>query len=292
MPFKNCNWVDGFFRNNYTLFKNFTVFFKPTQKSFTRQNYGVYLGYFLICSTKLTLSCNDHLVKVKYSEEYKVFSNFSLSYHKKHYDYRKYRLRYRAFELCATHVSKVQAIWKTGNSWMKGIKSAFCPSMFKTINRYYVVGKQFNVFLVGFAQSFDKYEYQLYNGRLTICAEKLKPATVKSTEEDLLLCKDSLIKIKFDDEYKVWNNFSMLFKNKVYDYNKYRVLDLDDGINICNSTDNYVRPFKHCNWLNGLFRNNYTLFKNFTVFFKPTQQSFTRQNYGVYLGYFLICSTI
>ena len=87
--FQNCNLsVDGFFRNNYTLFKNFTVFFKPTQQSFTRQDYGVYLRYFWICSAKLSLSCNDHLVKVKYSEEYKVFKDFSFSSCKNHYNYR------------------------------------------------------------------------------------------------------------------------------------------------------------------------------------------------------------
>ena len=75
------------------------------------------MGYFRIFSAKLTLSCNDNLVKVKSSEEY------MLSYHKKHYDYRDYRFRYHAFELCASNVSRVQAIWKTENSWMKGTKS-------------------------------------------------------------------------------------------------------------------------------------------------------------------------
>ena len=117
----------------------------------------------------------------------------------------------------------------------------FCPKMRYTRIKYYVEGKQFNVFLYRSAQSFDKHEYRLCKGRLSICAEKLKPETTDLTKEDLLLCKDSLIKIKFDDQYKVRKNFAILFKNKVYRYMEYRVLHLDDSIDICNSTDHYVR---------------------------------------------------
>ena len=51
---------------------------------------GVIFKHFAICSAKLSLSCNDHLVKVKYSEKYKVFKNFALSYRKNRYDYREY----------------------------------------------------------------------------------------------------------------------------------------------------------------------------------------------------------
>ena len=81
LAFKQCNVsVDGFFRNEYKLYKNFTVFFKPTKQSFTRQDYGVIFKHFAICSAKLSLSCNDHLVKVKYSEKYKLFKNFAFSY--------------------------------------------------------------------------------------------------------------------------------------------------------------------------------------------------------------------
>jgi hypothetical protein len=53
------------------------------------------------------------------------------------------------------------------------------------------------------------------------------------------MCNDSIINIKYDDEYKVRTDFSILHKNKVYDYTEYRVLN--DGIKICNSTDNDVR---------------------------------------------------
>ena len=205
------------FQEQLHIIQKLYCFLQTYTAKFYKEKLRSLSGYFRICSAKLTLSCNDHLVKVKYSDKYKVFNNFSLSYHKKHYDYREYRFRYRGFELCASNDSRVQGIWKTGNSLREKIlKSVYCPSIFKTIKKGYVVGKQFNAFLAGSAQSFDKYEYRLHNGRLKICAEKLKPATVKLTKEDLLLCNDSLINVKFDDQYKVWNNFSMLFKNKVY----------------------------------------------------------------------------
>ena len=94
IAFKHCNVsVDGFYFENYTLHTNFTVFLKPTNQNFRRQDYGVILGYFAICSAKLRLSCNDELVNVKYGEQYKVYKNFSLLYNIKIYDYREYRLR-------------------------------------------------------------------------------------------------------------------------------------------------------------------------------------------------------
>ena len=308
--FQNCNLsVDGFFRNNYTLFKNFTVFFKPTQQSFTRQDYGVHLGYFRICSAKLSLSCYDNLESVQYSEKYTVFKNFSLSYQMKHYDYREYRLQDYAFELCFSNDSRVQDVWKTRNSWDKAYKNYSCSDTWYTIKRFaYVVGKQFDVFFAGSAQSFKKHEYMVDHGVLVICGERLNPETPDLTKEDMLLCYDSLITIKFGLEYKVWNNFSIFHENKVYDYTEYRVVN--DSINICNSTDNFVQEswklrnkwvkanlhyyYYHCysaELMDGFFRNNYTLFNNFTVFFQLTQQSFARRDYSVYLGYFMTCST-
>ena len=77
--FTHCNVsVDGFYFEHYTLLKNFTVLFHPTEQNFTRRDYGVIFGHFAICSAKLSLSCNDDLVKVKYGEQYNVFKNFSL----------------------------------------------------------------------------------------------------------------------------------------------------------------------------------------------------------------------
>ena len=140
--------------------------------------------HFAICSAKLSLSCNDHLVKVKYNEKYKVFKNFALPYRKNHYNQREYRIRHDGIELCASNDSRVQAIWKTGNSWWKGTKSAYCLSMFKTIKKLNMLLASSSMsFLAGSAQSFDKHECRLYNGRLSICAKKLKPATTDLTKK-------------------------------------------------------------------------------------------------------------
>ena len=122
LPFEHCSVsVDGFFRNNYTLLKNFSVFFKPSQQSFTWKEHGVVSGYFRICSAKLSLSCIDHLVRVKYGRQYKVFKKFLLSYHQKHYAYHQYRFGQDTFEMCASNDPRVQAIWKKENSWNKEI---------------------------------------------------------------------------------------------------------------------------------------------------------------------------
>ena len=78
----------------------------------------------------------------------------------------------------------------------------------------------------------------MIDGKPNICEEKLRPASTEYSNEDLLMCKDSIINIQYDDEYKVWNNFSILYKNKVLCYyTQYRVLN--DGVKICNSNVNY-----------------------------------------------------
>ena len=167
----------------------------------------------------------------------------------------------------------------------------------------YVVGKQFNVFLAGRAQSFEKHEYIVYNRQLFICREKIKPQTPNLTKEDMLLCKDSLIKIKFDKDYKVWNDFSILYKNKVYDYTEYRVLN--DSIDICNSPDNYVRDsWKLRNkWVKNsthlcsskrtvwtIPAKHFTVLKDFSVRISLTKQVIPKGHYGVsYKGKLEIC---
>ena len=106
--FTHCNVsVDGFYFENYTLLKNFTVFFHPTEQNFTRRDYGVIFGHFAICSAKLSLSCNDDLVKVKYGDQYNVLQNFSLFYNKKMYDYREYHFGNEGLEMCASNDSRI-----------------------------------------------------------------------------------------------------------------------------------------------------------------------------------------
>ena len=83
----------------------------------------------------------------------------------------------------------------------------------------------------------------------------------------------------------------------MYDYTEYRVLN--DSINLGNSSDDYVRdswklrnawvkrhlPFECCNVsVDGFFWNNYTLFKNFTVFFPIYAAEFYKERLRSYLG--------
>ncbi|CAB4005130.1 Hypothetical predicted protein [Paramuricea clavata] len=179
IAFKYCNVsVDGFYSENYTLHTNFTVFFKPTNQNFTRQDYGVIMGYFAICSSKLRLSCNDDLVNVKYGEQYNIFKNFSLFYHKKIYDYREYRLSHNSLEMCASNDSRVQAIWRTRNSWQKSL-CASCYRSYKLNARYYTVTKQFAVYSADNGQYFERNDYAVIDGEPYVCGkEKLRPIYV------------------------------------------------------------------------------------------------------------------
>ena len=155
-------------------------------------------------------------------------------------------------------------------------------------------------------QYFTRNDYGVRDGKRIICKEKLRHLSAEYTQEDLLMCNDSIINIKYDEEYKVWNNFSIFYKNKVYDYSEYRVVD--GSVKICNSTDYGVKNvwklrnallkdrmhFKSCNEPNNVFwmyRKYYAVheYKQFTVYFVSTSQYFTRNDYGVRDGKPIIC---
>jgi hypothetical protein len=304
--FIHCNVsVDGFYFEHYTLFTNFTVFFHPTEQNFTRQDYGVIFGHFATCSAKLSLSCNDDLVKVKYDEQYNVFKNFSLFYNNTMYDNREYRHGNEGLEMCASDDPRVQALWRTRNLWEKFKDQYKCRGSVKKIHAWhYTVNKQFTLYLAPRSQYFTRNDYGVHNGKPYICREKRRPISTEYTEEDLLMCNDSIINIKYDDEYKVRTNFSILYKNTVYDYTEYRVLN--DGIKICNSTDNYVRNiwkvrnkwvkrkmhYKSCNpyvYFYIISRKFYTVRKDFSVLILPTDQVIAKYDYGVFEGKLIIC---
>ena len=78
-------------------------------------------------------------------------------------------------------------------------------------------------------------------------------------------CANFTYTIKYEDNYRVWNNFSMMHQSRMYRYNEYRVTD--DGLQVCNSSDppinqrwqdlialeKEVLASKHCNgsaWTN------------------------------------------
>ncbi len=304
MASNHCNdSVDGFYHENYTLFKNMTVFFKPTGQTFTRQDYGVIFEHFAICSAKLSLSCNDDLIKAKYNAQYHVFNNFSLFYNNTTYDYREYRFKNDSLEMCASKDSRVQAIWRTRNSWEKFKDVLKCRGRYYH-SWHYAVSKQFTVYFAHNSQHIIRHDYAVIDGKPNICEEQLSPESTGYTQEDLLMCDDSIININYNDEYKVWTDFSILYKNKMYDYTEYRVLN--DGVKICNSTDNDVRNiwklrtvwvkarrhYKSCRkpiLERELPQEEYAVLKDFRILIFEPKQIISKYDYGVFEGRFIIC---
>ena len=308
IPYKHCRVsVDSFYHENYTLFKDFNVFLKPTNQNFTSEDYGVISGYFSICSAKLSLSCNDYLLKVKYSEQYNVFNDFSLMYYNRKYDYREYRINNNTIEMCASNHSIILHIWKTRNSLEKStfLSSLRCNKRIELYKQFYTINKQFTVYHSKSNQYFKNHMYNVEDGILYVCKDTLRPDSFHFTQEDLLMCNDSIINVTYDDEYKVCNNFSILYKDKMYSYTEYRALN--DSIKICNSTDNFVknnwklrndwvmgtRHLSSCNFEYWIFDKPYYLInKQFTVYEYRTSQYFTRHDYSVNDGELTICIEI
>ena len=303
IPYEYCNAsVDSFYHENYTLFKDFNVFLKPTSQNFTKQDYGVISGYFSICSAKLSLSCNDYLLKVKYGEQYNVFHDFSLIYNNRKYDYREYRIQNNTIEMCASNHSTVLHIWRTRNSLEKsGLLRLFrCNYRLNIYKGNYSVSKHLTVYFSPTNQYFTAHEYDVLDGELFICYEKFRRLSFQYTKEDLLMCNDSIINLKYDDRYEVWNNFSIFYQKKMYSYIEYRALN--DSIKICNSTDNFVkniwklrnywvtgnRHSKRCDYL-ALANSDYIVDKQLTVYYLGNSKYFTRNDYDVEYGTPHVC---
>ena len=291
--------------------KQFTVYLAPRSQYFTRNDYGVKNGKPYTCqekfrpiSTEYTredlLMCNDSIINIKYDDEYKLGIDFSILYKNKVHDYTEYRVLNDSINICNSTDNHVRNIWKVRNKWVKArmhVKSCNKPIRTYWFSRkYYAVTKQFTVYVAATRQYFTRKDYGVKDGIPYICKEKFRPTSNEYTEEDLLMCNDSIINIKYNDEYKVWTDFSILYKNKVHDYTEYRVLN--DSIKICNSTDNHVRNIwkvrnkwvkarmhlKSCHkpirtyWFS---RKYYAVTKQFTVYVAAMRQYFTRKDYGV-----------
>ncbi|CAB3993513.1 Hypothetical predicted protein [Paramuricea clavata] len=311
--------VKKIYARYYSVTKQFTVYLAPSTQYFTRNDYGLQDGRLTLCEEKLRptsteytkedlLMCNDSIINIKYDDEYKVRTDFSILYKNKVYDYTEYRVLNDAIKICNSTDNYVRNIWELRNDWVKAtmhLKSCNKPNRsFSLPREYYTVNKQFTLYFVAMSQYFTRNGYGVKDGKLHICQEKFKPVSTEYTQEDLLMCNDSIINIKYDDEYKVRNDFSILYKNKVHDYTEYRVLN--DAIKICNSTDKYVQNIwelrndwvkatmhlKSCNKTNRSFslpRQYYTVNKQFTLYFVATSQYFTRNGYGVEDGKPYIC---
>jgi hypothetical protein len=319
---KSCNkpirhiWFD---RKYYTVDKQFTVYLTSSSQYLTRNDYGVKDDKLKICQEKLRpesteytqedlLMCNDSIINIKYDDEYKFRTNFSILYKNKVYDYTEYRVLNDGIKICNSTDTDVRKIWKVRNNWIKETmheKSCNKPIRQTWLYRkYYTVNKQLTVYFAAGSQYFTRNDYGVKEGKPYICQEKFRPTLTEYTQEDLLMCNDSIINIKYDDEYKVGTDFTILYKNKVYDDTEYRVLN--DGINICNSTDNYVRniwkvrnkwvretmhhkscnkPIRHIRF----YRKCYIVNKQFTVYLGGRGQYFTRNDYGVKDGELKIC---
>ena len=241
---KSCNKPIRTSRLNlryyYTVNKQFTVFYAARSQYFTRNDYGVKDGKPSMCrekfkpkSTEYTqedlLMCNDSIINIKNDDEYKVRTDFSILYKNKVYDYTSYRVLNETTKICNSASDYVRNIWKARNKWIKGRmhkKSCNKPIRTSRLNRkYYTVNKQFTVFYAARSQYFTRNDLGVKDGKLYICKEKFKPKSTDYTQEDLSMRNDSIINIKYDDEYKVRTDFSILYmKNKVYDCTEYRVL--------------------------------------------------------------------
>jgi hypothetical protein len=60
-----------------------------------------------------------------------------------------------------------------------------------------------------------------------------------SESKGLTECANFTLIINNEDDYRVWNNFSMMYQSRMYRYNEYRVTD--DGLQVCNSSDHFIQ---------------------------------------------------
>ena len=292
-----------YYRQYYTVSKQFTAYYSATTQYFTRNDYGVNDGTLMIClekikpiSTEYTgedlMMCNDSIISIKYDDEYKVRTDFSILYKNKVYNYTEYRVLNDGIKICNSTDNYVGNIWKVRNKWVKSrMQYKSCNKFalyFVFTRREYTLLKDFRVRILATKQLITKYDYGVVEGKLITCVTE---------------CANFTFTIKYEDEYRVWNNFSMMYHGRMYSYDEYRITY--DGLQVCNSSDRLIKQkwrnfivsekitiaFKHCNVsVDGFYFENYTLHTNFTVFLKPTNQNFRRQDYGVILGYFAICS--
>ena len=159
--------------------------------------------------------CNDSIINIRYDDEYKVGTDFSIFYKNKVYDYTEYRVLNDSIKICNSTDNYVRNIWKVRNKWVKARmhqKSCNKPIRESWLYRnYYTVNKEFTVYLTRRSQYFTKNNYGVKYAQLYICYEKLRSISTEYTQEDLLMCNDSIINIKYDDEYKVRTDFSIFY---------------------------------------------------------------------------------
>ena len=313
---KSCNFtLRRFLKGYYSINKQFTLYYSGSSQYFTRGHYDVKNGEPHVCKETLKTDlyeytnkdlsmCNDLIINVKYDDEYKVWNNFSILYKNKMYSYTEYRALNDSIKICNSTDNFVRNNWKLRNEWVMGRRhSKSCNfTLRRFLKGYYSINKQFTLYYSGSSQYFTRGHYDVKNGEPNVCKETLKTNSYEYTKKDLSMCNDLIINVKYDDEYKVWNNFSILYKNKMYSYTEYRALN--DSIKICNSTDNFVRKnwklrnewvmgrrhSKSCNITPWRFHKGYySINKQFTLYYSGSSQYFTRGHYDVINGEPIVC---
>ena len=118
--------------------------------------------------------------------------------------------------MCTSNHLTVLNSWKTRNSLEKSgfLRPLKCNKPFILNKQYYTVNKHFIVYFSRSRQYFTRHDYDMRDGELAVCDITLRPISYKRTKEDLLMCNDSIMNIKYDDKYKIWDNFSMLHKTR------------------------------------------------------------------------------
>ena len=316
---KSCNSNDLILsKHAFIVDKQFTVYHRRRSQYLTRHDYGVRDGQLHVCKERLKpnsyqftnedlLMCNDSIIDIKYDDEYKVWNNFSILYKNKMYSYSEYRALNDSIKICNSTNNLVKNIWKLRNNWLMGVRHwKSCNFDYLMLSKHaFIVDKQFTVYHRRRSQYLTRHDYGVRDGRLHVCKERLKPNSYQFTNEDLLMCNDSIIDIKYDDEYKVWNNFSILYKNKMYSYSEYRALN--DSIKICNSTDNLIKNIwksrnywvvskkfsKACSkpeYFFPLYTGEYDVLKDFTVRIQQSKLLMAKNNYGVFKGIPVLCA--
>jgi hypothetical protein len=148
--------------------------------------------------------CNDSIINIKYDDEYKVWTDFSILYKNKVYNYTEYRVLNDSTKICNSTDNDLRNSWKLRNDWVKGTmhpKSCNKPMTYIQFDRWeYTVLKNFRVLILATKKLITKYDYAVFKGKIITCGTE---------------CAKFTFTIKYEDEYRVWNNFSMMYSTKV-----------------------------------------------------------------------------
>ena len=279
--------------------KRFAIYFAPFNRYFTRDEYVVVDTRPYVCKDKLEaklplntsgelLLCRDSVFRMKHDREYHVFNNFSIFYNQREYRYNEYRVEEDEIKICNSSNIDVLNDWNTWNRWFKTSKKCD-EGMVKLALKAsaYTVTKDLTVYCKSLKEHFKHTNYVFtHAGKLAyIC---------KETSNNLSLCSDYDVTIKYDERYEVWNNFSIFYKGEEYTPKKYRVTSAN--IKICNSSDVDIyrdakeEMKKKCGDKEAECLDFfYTVDKNFTVYFAPSNQYFTRDEYALDSSFLCVC---